>query len=310
MRKNKNTINNINEVYEVFEIKGLNLDRLVNKLYKNGISLFDVKKISHKKLNIRIKKRDSKKFFAITKEMCYTYRKIKTVGKGYPIFYFIKNVGVSLGIALFIALSVFFNDVIFAFSFSGNGSVYQNKVIEYLNLCGIKEFSRFSSIDLSSLSDGIVENNSNILFAQCTKKGNRLNIELIKKEQDKEIVGGQSESLVSNCEGILQDIKVYRGTAVKNIGDKISVGDVIVDGYVVIKDKQVKTNVIATAYVKVLENFTYTSYLDNDNKNAILQATLLCENDDCVVESVDKYEKEGKYIYQVTISYITVIWTG
>ncbi len=309
MRKNTNTINNIKEVYEVYEIKGLNLDRLVDKLYKNGITLYDVNKISNKKMNIRIKKAQTQKFFAITKEMCYTKRKIKTMGKGYPIFYLIKNLGVTIGIVLFIALSIFFNDVIFSFSFSGSGSIYQNNVIEYLNLCGIKEFSRFSSIDLSSLSDAIVKNNANVLFAQCSKKGNRLHVELIKKEQDIQI-SGQSKSLVSNCEGILQEVKVYRGTAVKNVGDKVSVGDVIVDGYATIKDKIVETNVIATAYVKVFENFTYTSYLDNDSEKAIEYARLLCENQDCIVENLVKIDQNGKYIYQVTISYVVVIWTG
>ena len=52
-------------------VEGLNQDNLLGILNKRGIKLYDVKKISNKKVYISVNLNQSENFFAITKELCY-----------------------------------------------------------------------------------------------------------------------------------------------------------------------------------------------------------------------------------------------
>lgn len=309
MWKNKGNYKNIKDVFEVYQIKGRNIDLLLNRLAKKGIAINNAKKISQNSLIIHIKIGDVEKFFAIINEMCYTKRKIKTIGKGYPLLFLLRNMGLTIGAIVFMLLSVFVNDIIFSFSFTGSGSVYSNQVEQYLYHNGIKPFAKFSWFDLSELADDIIQNNPQILFAQCEKRGNRLNIQLICKEQDKHILGN-SEKLISNVKGIIEDIKVYRGTAVVSVGDRVEEGSILVDGYVIIKEQEVKVNVIASASIKVEFNYTYVSEKDNEEEMASLQAQFHCDREDCEVQKIDKTFQNGKYIYKVNITYSSIVWTG
>ncbi|MBQ8426504.1 MAG: sporulation protein YqfD [Clostridia bacterium] len=174
MRKNIGYRENGQSVKSVYLIKGLNLDRFINAVRRRGIPLFDVKKLGDKRMLVTVNLSDSAKFFAIAKELCYNIRKVRDKGRGYPIFYLLKNFGLLIGVAVFIAMAVFFNDVVFEISFNGSGKVYGREVKEYLQTVGVKEYSRFSGIDLNALGDRILKNNPHLSFASCKKNGNSL----------------------------------------------------------------------------------------------------------------------------------------
>ena len=54
MRKNQVDRKGLKLIYTTYEIKGLNLDRLINVVEKRGITLYDVKKTSNKRLVLSV----------------------------------------------------------------------------------------------------------------------------------------------------------------------------------------------------------------------------------------------------------------
>lgn len=297
-------------LYTIYEIKGLNLNRLVNYLKKEGITLHDVKKTAQNRLRVGVNIKENKKFFAITDKLCYTdIKKIKDGGILYPLYSLAKNAGLILGGALFIALSVISNDFIFSFSFTGSGAVYAPQVREYLSGQGINALSRFSSIDLKALSAQILAHHKNLSFVSCSKNGNRLVIDSAAAEEDKKVLSGNAYQLKSDCAGVVESVKAYRGTPLVKVGDAVNEGDVLVDGYALIKEERVEINVIA--YVTVLESkeFLYESVNDNEEELALAFA-LGRVGEEPVSYGIEKTVNGDKFYYKVILSLRRTMFAG
>jgi hypothetical protein len=73
---------------------------------------------------------------------------------------------------------------------------------------------------------------------------------------------GKKTCLKSTVSGVIESIKVYRGTALLTVGDKVNIGDTIVDGYVYRNDKVCPINVVAKA--TILEEITKTYIFDKE----------------------------------------------
>ncbi len=304
MRKNKIFGKNL-DLYATYEVKGYNLDRLINECKRKEIDLFDVKK-KDKTVRITLKYVDVEKFFAITENLCYNKEKIKKIkekGKAYPLLFLKKNLGIFLGTVAFIFIAIFSSDYIFSFSFSGTGSIYKKDVEAYLKKRGITTFTRFSSINLTSLEDEILANNSHLLFVSAKKEGNRLSLELVLLKEDVKTVDDSVEELLSTEDGIIEDVKVYRGTALVEKGDSVKKGDVLVGGYYVIKDQTVKVNVFATVTILYEKRYEYKSKNDKEVETAEIFA--LNQSGDGEVIScdtvVEKIKDEFVYFTKVTL---------
>ena len=253
-----------------YEISGLNQDRLIAELKKRDFTLYNIKKLSNKVMHISVSLRESKNFFAITKNLCYNIKKVNTFGKGLFLYKLSKNMGLFFGALLFLVSSVVSNDYLFGFEFSGSGSVYKGQVIEYLSSRGIQKFSRFSSFDTARLEDEILAVSPHLTFVSVEKKGNVLSVYMALKKDSQQAITGKSEQLLATESGRVESIKVYRGTAQVNVGDTVKEGDVLVEGFVDIKEERVQTGVLA--FVTLIKSQTFTFRLEGNDKAELCQA--------------------------------------
>jgi len=311
LRKNKNVGKNLTKnLFTKYEISGLNFDRLLIALKKNGISLYNVKKTSSRKMFVSVNFSDNEKFFAIVKDLCYNVKKVKDYGKTYPLLFLWRNLGLVLGLAFFIAATVFFNDTIFAFSYSGSGLIYKSEVESYLADKGITVWSRFSSLDLKRLGGDILEKNPHLSFVSCEKVGNRLKIELVLSETAPKNFDGEKTELLAPEDGVIETLKVYRGTAMLNEGDTVKAGDVLVVGNMTVKDHIVDVNVIATAGILAKREFVFVSALDGEEEKAIAFAEAEYSDYEIRSSGIEKTLSGEEYIYKVTLTVLVVVLTG
>lgn len=310
MRKNKVDRAYIVGIKSTYEISGLNLDRLINTLKNRGVTLYNVKKYGNKRLVVSVNLLDRRKFFAITKELCYNIKKVRDGGKAYPLLAIYRSLGIFIG-AIIISLSAYYFDgIIFSFSFSGNGSIYEREVREYLYGCGIKKFTRFANVDLSRLEDSILSNNRHLSFVSCQKSGNSLNIKLVLSTDDVERLNGNVYSLYSQVDGVIESIKVYRGTALVNVNDKVQKGDLLVDGIAVIKEQTVKINVLCSVSVIAQTSFEYKFNSAGQEEKALLFAERDAEDFNVIDSLVSVKEVDGEFIYLVTVKHRFVMRAG
>ncbi len=312
--KNKKPFNKlkrdiVKSVYVTYQVLGVNFSNLLNKLKREDIELYEISLIKPKVLSISIKISDEQKFFAITKNLCYNIKKVNYKGKLLFLYNLLHAPALCVGVVLFIALSILFSNVILGFSFVGNGSRYKNQVIRYLNDNGVKEMGFIGGVDLEKLSDGILSEFNEFSFVSCKKSGNRLLIELVLSENKTHIKNTNEKNLYSTVRGVVEEIKVYRGTKAVEVGDFVEEGDLLVSGHMDFKDKRVEVNALAVVTIKAKKEFSYISDSEFDEKNAeaCALASFAGEVDSL---SVDKSQKNGKYYYKVTLYYKIVVYTG
>ena len=221
-----------------------------------------------------------------------------------------RKVGIVVGAIIFSVACYFYNDFIYGFSFSGSASVLEKEVLSYLNGVGIKKFSRFSNIDISRLEDQILAHNPNLSFVGITKKGNVLCFDLALAENNADTLKGNVYSLKSEVSGTVEKIKVYRGTAVVKQGDYVNSGDLLVDGYMTIKDQTVKINVIASATIIASKQFTFTDSESGKEQETLLFAKAMAEGLDVVSSEVTCTKENDVFVYITTIYYRHTIYVG
>ena len=289
---------------------GLNQDRLIARLAKQGINLYDLKKVSNKKMYMSVNLNQSQKFFAITKEMCYNVKKARETGKHLWVYKLLTNFGLVLGALAFLVISFFSGDLLFGLEFSGNGEIYKNQVAEYLSRNGVQKYARFSDLKLDRLEDLVLANNDRLSFVSLEKKGNFLSVYLVLKTDKGEVLTGNATKLVATESGIVESVKVYRGTAKVGVGDIVSAGEILVEGFAVVKDQTIPVNVIAFVTVISQREFVFESPYSQDGDKAVAFAEENLSEREILGSTVTVEEDGDKYKYTVKTDYRSVFFVG
>ena len=309
MRKNKLRTKGL-DLYATYEIRGLNLDALINRARKRGIALYNVKKYGNKRLIVTVSFNQSQNFFAIAKELCYNIKKLGESGRAKFLLWMYRSLGVFIGSVLIIASAVYFDGVLLGVTYTGGGSIYKSEVAEYLSSLGIDKFSSFSSFDLQRLEDGILSSNPHLNFGSWKKGGSRLVIDLELKKEDVKTLDGNVYSMFSDVDGIIQSVNVYRGTAKVTVGQTVKKGDLLVDGYAVVKDQTVKINVLAAVTLTCQSQFNYIFDDDKSAEKAIMFAEQELSDKQITDSEVVVTRVDGRFNYSVKLSYLHVIYVG
>ena len=309
LRKNKNCRENI-ALTCTYKVEGLNLDRFINHLKKQGVSLYNIKKIGNNRLIVTVSFNQSRKFFAIAKELCYNIKKLRDGGKALPILKLYRLLGVFIGCVLISGIVWFCNDVLLGVSYSGSGSLYKREVSAYLTERGIIPYTRFSSFSTERLEDEILASNPHLSFVSCKKVGSRLVIDLELSKDKVGTLNGDVYSLNSDTDGVVEKVKVYRGTSVVKIGDSVKEGDLLVDGYAVVKEQTVKINVIASVTLICQKQFKFTFDTKLGGERALIFAEEQLFGKEIVDSAVTITKNGQKYDYIVTLSYRHVLCVG
>ena len=310
MWKNQKGGKGLIDLKHTYRVDGLNLDRFINSMKNKGITLYNVKKVGNKRLFVSVSYQQSKKFFANAKELCYNIKKIKEKGLLTPLVKLWKSVGVLVGLIVFCLSAFFFNDFIYEIAFTGSGSVCKREVLSYLNGVGVKEFQRFSNFDFERIEDGVLSDNKNLSFVSIEKHGNVLVVDLALATDKVDRLNGNVYSLVSSVCGVIEKINVYRGTALVKKGDYVKEGDLLVDGYMTIKEQTVKINILASLSIIAEEEFVYSSGMDNEEEKAELLARANLTDKEIVSSFTTKQQEKDSFIYKTIVKYRYLIYTG
>ncbi len=310
MRKNKMLRKRVSGVRSTFLVQGLNLDRLIEHVKKQGITLYDVKKISQKSMHVTVNLKQGQKFFAIAKDLCYNIKKVKDGGRNYPLYFLFKEFGLIIGAVIFTFIAIYFNGFIFSFEYSGSGSVLKREVQDFLEQRGIKKYTRFSDIDLAKIEDEILAGNDRLSFVGLERKGNVLKVELALSKEDKDKLSGNVCALYSDVDGVVENIKVYRGTPKVSVGEQVFSGQLLVDGKMIIKEQEVSVGVICTVTLLSNEKCEYYSLHEGEEEKAVIFAEQTLKDKEIISSEVVTERKGEQYCYTVTLKYRRVLYAG
>ena len=289
------------------KLTGTMPERALLRLRRAKIPVYEVVKTDKNELRFCVRKKDLEKIFAIYPKVCYnigeytpyTVTELGAVGVGKLVEGAAARIGFCIGVLLFCALTAYFGDYAFGVEFSGS-DVYARETYIAMDECGIELGKRYEDKN-ADLFCAKMLSLEGVEFCSIKKVGLKLRVDVrmspVKTDYSKK---GQMQAKHA---GKLIELTVLRGTALKKIGDEVTVGESLVgDWFLTESGGQVRVELIARARISC----TYTSEIAaEDGQTAFAEAYLnagLGAEDRIEESSVEKTENG----YLVTLTYTAI----
>ncbi len=228
-------------------VQGISPERLLLKIRRLRIPIYNVKKVSATKLLLSVKTKDEKKVLALENSVY----KIAAVYKDERLKNLLKRTGLWIGIACFLALTLLSGSFCLSVNVVGAEGL-EHEIKEVLTEEKVKPFSRFPK-DTNRLSARILGVDG-VAFCSVKRLGTTLLIEVVTSPFQK--AKQESGDMKAEVFGELTELCVLSGTSQKKIGEKVSAGETLVCGYVIAGETKTEVFVRAFARIRVRVQIT------------------------------------------------------
>ena len=281
----------------VFTVKGRNLNYLPEYLHLKNVSVYGFNLISQDLCKLTIDYIDRRKFFAISKNMCYNVKKVSYKGLLSPIYTVVKYLGLSIGVLLFSLNTLFLNGYIYDIECTGSGSCYKSEIISLAKEYGVYKGARYKTADVYSLKLKLLSYKDRLSFATIEKRGNVVVIKTELSNTELKPLGKNVEDLTCQVDGVVESISVLRGTALVSVGDKVLKGTRLIGAYSIGKEEKTYPTYIVgrvTVIEEKVKFFKSDKFDENTLKTFVGVAKFLETNE--VITYETKTDNKGVYV--------------
>lgn len=248
----------------VVEVTGNNINRFVNKLFRLDVDIYDIKYYRNKVVfkvsySDYLKIEKIKTIYKINIIGVSGVKRFKSLLKKYNIFimFFIFSI-------LFL---IFLTNFIFFIEIDHSKKVMRDLIFNEMDKNGLNLFSFGKSYDeILDIKEKIKSNNRDkIEWLEIKHIGVGYKVSVIERIENEDNNSDNTNNIVASSNGLIMDMHVERGEIIKNKGDYVSKGDVIVSGIIRRNDKIVgvvdaKADVYAEVWYKVKVSYPLYYY--------------------------------------------------
>ena len=251
----------------IIKIKSKNISRLLNKIYKLNINIYNIKVLNYNEFIIEIDINDIdkiKKTCLLSKIDIIEYKgKIKYLN----IFKFNKVLYLSLLVGLILLL--FLTNIIFDIEVMHSSSTVRNFVLDELKKNGIHKYQLKKGFNqLEKIKTNILETNKDIVeWLEIERVGTKYIVKIEERKINNYNVDNNYGDIVSTHDAVIKKIIAYDGVKVKEVNDYVKKGDIIISGNIYLND-EIKDTVMARGevYGEVWYKISIEYPIYNDNK--------------------------------------------
>lgn len=288
--------------------EGLNIQREVNNLLKQGCLLCDLTKEDARRACVTVRVREVKKVVAYLKEKCYNVTNIKYLGLSRPFALAFSRPALLICIVVLLAALIFLSDRCLVIRVKSGE--YRQEVLQGLTHCGVGMGTNLKTLDIDAL-----ENKLCILldcsYAIISREGSTLLVEVIPRvEAQKPVDFDKGFDIVALGDGVVTRIVTLSGTPLVKVGDKVKKGQVLIKGVRTFKDGSTQPvravgEVYATAAVEAVRSLEELRWVyERTDKSVTLTDLVLAKK---TVSSTRKIPFET---YETDYSYFSLFPLG
>lgn len=210
------------------KITGKNIDRFINRLIKNGFTLFDLKQISRKSLIILIPYVELEKLDKI--KTVYDIEVLDYKGAKEIKNKLIKNKYIIISLIIGFIIFRILTSLIFDVEVIHNDSNLRNLVLEELEQNGIKKLSfKKSYKSINEIKENILTKyKDNIEWIEIEENGTKYTVRLEERIDNNIIPDNKIQDIVSSSDALILSVEADSGEILRNINDYVHKGDVII----------------------------------------------------------------------------------
>lgn len=236
------------------EVVGRNVDYYINKIIRNKINVFKMKKINYKTLYLFVSYNDYLKL--IKYKSIYEVKLVKKLGRYRLRLFFLRNKYIILFIILGIILMYILNNIIFSIDIIHNDRKIRELVAGELNNYGIKKY-RFKKkySELNEIKSKILNNNKDrIEWLEIIEKGTKYIVRIEERLKNSNSKNNSYQNIVASKNAVISRIIAISGEKVKFENDFVNKGDIVISGVLVKPDN---SNILVSAKGKVYGEVWY-----------------------------------------------------
>lgn len=217
--------------YYVVTIEGINTEKFLNTLIRNKVNVYDVKRISNTKIELKVDRKSIRALKGIYRGSKFEVKiKQKT---GLPFLarriYRYKGMWICamLSLVLLMSTSLFVTDV-YIKAPEGIDKVLVRKELEK---AGVRPGVYKKGIDRKEVRDQIMGEFGDIAYVSINVKGTNIFVTITKKDESlQEKKETNYCNIIAKKNGIIEKVIPRSGKQVANVGDIVRKGDVLVSG--------------------------------------------------------------------------------
>lgn len=275
-------------------------DVVLKKLAWANIAVFNIKQLK-KAVSFDVYDETVKKVFAIFRHPCYNVSIRKnSLNSGTRIF-MLNRPALAIGLAIFIAISLICNNLIFKIEVTGSGSYLKNQVCAIVADNSKSFCNLLYSVDELAVQSRIVAI-KDVTFCSVKIKGSVIVVDVQTNTDNTAYL--KRGNLIAECSGVLVNLVVICGQAEKNIGQTVERGDVLITQ--ISDDNANYVQGYATIKCSQTQNMTFDDDTPQNRQRAISALSLYGESvADINIEVKpcgDKWQYEVNFTYLVTTS--------
>lgn len=235
-------------MFNVHKIKitGLNIDRFINTLRDDGVTIYNVQRPKYNELVFAIKHSDYRLISHKQMLQPYEVTVIKSSGFSDIRGLLLKNIGLMLGIVVATFLFVFYSLFTFDIRVSGIEKLDKEDIVQALHERNIK-LNSINKFNANEIKDILLEQFTDISFVSVTKRGTTILINV----KEKTLINNEFTPIYASNNMLISSIIVTGGTSSLKVGDIVKKGDILINSYVVIDGVQVPCQPSGEIYADV-----------------------------------------------------------
>lgn len=212
-----------------FMLTGLNLERFLNTLQKEGIALLRVSRVDHRSLHCVCRTVDLERIAAIARQKGWRMEQAVPVGAAAGLRRLLGRPGLLAGGALACALLVFAMQFVWLVRIEGAGA-YQADLAAYLAEEGYRPGMRKAAMDAPKLALLLQRRYPEVAWFRVYVSNVTLTVECTQGVPAPALPAEAPCDLLAAQDGVVEAVEVYAGTALVRPGDLVREGQVLIRG--------------------------------------------------------------------------------
>ncbi|MFE7061113.1 sporulation protein YqfD [Sutcliffiella sp. NPDC057660] len=223
-------------------IHGRGVERFLNDCTRNGIQIWQVKKMGAEAYTCYILLKDVKKVRRLIKNQECKFRFLTRKGVPFLLQYSFRNSGIIAGILLCLLTIFVLSNMVWSIEIKGANPATEHKIMQELNKLGVKKGKlQFFIKDVESIQRDLTDTISEITWIGVVLNGTSYHFEVVEKNEPEKIESLSPRNLVASKKAVVVNMFVEKGQPMVERNDHVKKGQLLISGTIGKEGKQKST---------------------------------------------------------------------
>ncbi|NMD70660.1 sporulation protein YqfD [Bacillus sp. DNRA2] len=225
------------------KVSGKGIERFINQLLRNGITIWDVKRYGVDTVVFHLKLGDVKKIRPLARNSECKIVFQQRIGMPFLLKQMLRNSGLLAGAILFLFVIILLSNMVWRVEVKGANPATEHKIYKQLDKMGIKPGKlQFFIDDVETVQRKLTNEIQVITWVGVELRGTTFHLEVVEKKEPKKTEVFGPRHLVAKKEAVISKIYVEKGQKQVELNQHVQKGQLLVSGII---GKEEKTEIVS-----------------------------------------------------------------